>query len=83
MLHPYRRATVAALAALLAAVALAGCFQVRENAEPIGEEVDNTGGPSADYGQVGGEGQCIASTTGEPTFDPAANECPQGQVSED
>lgn len=70
----------AILLAALAGLALAGCFEVRENAEPIGEEVDNTGEGSADYDVVEQQDGCIASTTGEETSDPVANPCPQGSV---
>lgn len=81
-----RRTLLLAVSLALAGAALAGCFEVRENSEPVGDEVSNDGGPSqgADYGVVDpADGQCISSTTGEPTTDADANSCPQGQVSED
>lgn len=80
LLRPLRRAPWLALALLLAA-SLAGCFSVRESGEPQGSDVNNDAGPSADYAatETGPTG-CIASATGEPTTDEAANPCPQGQV---
>ena len=65
------------LAALASVALLAGCFEVRENSDPIGDEVNNAGEGSADYDE---DPDCIASTTGEPTSEPSANPCPQGQI---
>lgn len=76
-----RRAILPLALVLLAAGALSGCFEVRENSEPLDETVNNGGtvGGSDEPGAQVDQEECVSTTTGEPTTHEAQNPCPQGQ----
>lgn len=67
---------------VLAALAFAGCMTPDESGGEIGDDVNNAnqanGDRTGDAAQTSGT-ECISTTTGEATTDPAANPCPVGQ----
>lgn len=70
------------LALVALAMVVAGCMGPRESQEKTGDDVNNAnqanGDRTGDAAQASGS-ECISTTTGEPTTDPAANPCPAGQ----